>query len=85
MSEAVMVTLTIHYVDGSEDRFAFPRQGQSYDVVSRFEQVGQKNLLLLDVGDRLIAVPLSSIKSIEVSPPPEKLPPYAVRNVRVAT
>ena len=72
--------MTIHYLDGSQLDLRFPKQVKSDDSVSvRLERVLDKDVLLLEVDGALMVVPFSSIKYLQVSPAPNKLPDYVIK------
>ncbi len=57
----------------------------SYNIVGLMKEALDSNHLLLEMQDKVLIIPFQSIKSIEFSPPPEKLPEYALRNVRIVS
>ena len=72
--------MTIHYLDGSKLDLRFPRQVKSDDSVSvRLDRVLEKELLLVEVDGALMIVPFTSIKYLQVSPAPPKLPDYVIK------
>jgi hypothetical protein len=72
--------VTIHYMDGTKAHLRFPKQVKSDDSVSvRLERVLDKDALLLEVDGSLMIVPFSSIKYLQVSPAPNKLPDYVIK------
>ena len=76
------VNLTIRFVDGTESRFAFTREEDLRGSLARIEKALAANVVVLELEDRVVAIPFHNIKSIEVVPPPAILPDYAVTNVR---
>jgi hypothetical protein len=76
--------LKIRYNDGRTQRFEYERAGEAMSNVAKLIQEGlQLGVLLLQLPDpdRLLAVPFTSIHSIEVVPPPPKLPSLVIKVV----
>ena len=77
--------LTIHYVNGTKQKFEFPQQpDETLSGAARTKELLAGNQLILELEDRILIIPFQSIQAIELSPPPEKLPTTAIRNVRLA-
>ena len=76
--------MTVQLVDGSVRRFRFSSDG-SDDVTlgSRIEKALQTQDLVVELGDQLLVIPMHSILTIEVTPPPPKLPAVAIRNAQL--
>jgi hypothetical protein len=83
MIDKAKSTLTIRFVNGSEQRFEFTRLEESLSVAQRFQDVLSANQLLLELEDRLMVVPFQNILAVEVSPPPPKVRGNVLRNVRL--
>ena len=83
MSEGRKVRFIIRYVDGTKHKFEYIQEEDRLDTASRIQQALSANQVLLDLGDRILIVPFQNIKSIEISPPPAKLPGTAVRGVQL--
>ena len=76
--------LKIRYTDGRTQRFEYERAGETMANVAKVIQEGlQLGILLLQLPDpdRLMAIPFTSIHSIEVVPPPPKLPSLVIKVV----
>jgi len=72
--------MTIHYMDGTQLDLRFPKQVKSDDSVGvRLERLLDNNVLMLEVDGALMVVPFSSIKYLQVSPAPGKLPDYVIK------
>ncbi len=82
MNEDKKGYLTIRYVNGTKQKFEYIRQGDTANIASNIREVLNANQLLLELGDRVLIVPFQNVQSIELSPPPVKLPPIAIKNVR---
>jgi hypothetical protein len=85
MNEVTKGILTIRYVNGTEQKFEFTRarEDQAGLVGSRIQELLSAKQIILELEDRALIIPVHTIQSIEVSPLPVKLPPNAIRNVRV--
>ena len=79
--------MAIRYTDGTEQTFEYDRLGDEYkhNIVGLIKEALNSNHLLLEMQDKVLIIPFQSVKSIEFSPPPEKLPEYALRNVRIVS
>lgn len=78
-------TLIVRYMDGTEQLYLFPGQdADPFTMAERIQEVLKARHLLLEVEGRLVIIPFQNVKAIEVSPPPEKLPPNVIRNVEFA-
>jgi hypothetical protein len=73
--------LTIRYINGTEEKFEFDRLEEEYSIVAHIKEALKENQLLLELEDRLIVIPYQSILSLDISPPPAKLPATALRKV----
>jgi hypothetical protein len=75
--------LTIYFNDGNQIAFAFERQTDITLIVQLMKEALDKQLLVVELEDRVMAIPFSSVQRLEVRPRPEKLPPYAIRGARL--
>ena len=83
MNDAVKGTMTIRYVNGTEQKFEYTREENALNIASRIQDALSANQVLLELEDRVMIIPFQSILSMEVSPLPAKLPPNVIRNVRL--
>lgn len=83
MTDEVKGTLTIRFVNGSEQEFEFTRLEESLSVGQSIQDALSANQLLLELEDRLMVVPFQNILTIEVSPPPPHVRGNVLRNVRL--
>ena len=81
MNRADKGILTIRYVNGSEEKFEYNRFEDEYSIAAHIKEALRENHLLLDLEDRLVVIPYQSILSLDISPPPTKLPTTALRKV----
>ena len=78
------VTLTITFTNGSVQKYEYPRGSQDDPKLASMVETALKAPQLLLAGERsLVVIPMSSILSIEISPPPAKLPGYAIKGVQL--
>ena len=83
MNESTKGILTVRYMNRTEQKSEYTRTEDVLNVASRIQELLKGNQLLLELEDRFLIIPLSNTQSIEVSPPPVKLPPNTLRNVRL--
>jgi hypothetical protein len=83
MAENRKARMIVRYVDGQSNKIVFSQAIADLHAMKRIEEAMQANCLLLEMEDRVLVIPMHQIKSIEVSPPPDKLPKYAIRGVSI--
>lgn len=83
MVDKAKSTLTIRFVNGSEQKFEFTHLEESLSIAQRVQDALNANQLLLELEDRLLVVPFQNILTVEVSPPPPKVRGNVLRNVRL--
>ncbi len=83
MNDGTKRILTIRYINGNEEKFEFTRQGDTHSIAAQIKDALSANQIILELGDRVLIVPFQNIQSIEITPPPDKLPANALRNVRI--
>jgi hypothetical protein len=82
MSETV--TLIIHFNDGTKKTFSFPRVAKdTSNVVTKIDKFLDSPNVILELNRELVIIPTSSIKYIQVSPKPLKLPSTAIPNASI--
>ncbi len=82
MSDEKKGTITITYLDGTEQVFRYDRKGDEYTAGGQIKEAMKERMLILDLDDRALFIPYDSIKSIEISPKPVKLPTLSLENVK---
>ncbi|WP_413167527.1 hypothetical protein ACL6C3_12705 [Capilliphycus salinus ALCB114379] len=81
--ESRSVRLTIRYINGQSDCFEFDSpQEEKARLASYIERVLSSKELMLELGDRLLVIPMENVQIIELSPVPLKLPDTVIRHVR---
>jgi hypothetical protein len=81
MNSAGKGILTIRYVNGLEEKFEYDRFEDEYSIAAHIKEALRESQLLLELEDRLIVIPYQSILSLDISPPPAKLPATVLRKV----
>lgn len=85
MVEQSMGILVIRFMDGAEERFEYARLPQDdVNLVARIEEALDAKHLIVEVEGKLIVYPFHSIKAIEVSPVPAKLPRIVMKKAHFA-
>lgn len=85
MKPTTIVDLTIRYINGDEQHFAFtPEAGvaERANLASRLHRSFSADPIVIELADRVLFIPLQNVKNIELSPVPSKLPEGALLNVR---
>ena len=82
MNELLKFTLLVEYVGGGQEKFEIEVPGEDMPVISRLDQIMKAGVVAMETGDGLAVIPVSSIKRLEITPVPPKLPAYVVRNAR---
>ncbi len=72
--------LTVHYTDGTEQRFEYGRAKEDVNLAGVVEEALKSNQLVVELQDRMLVIPMQNVKTVEVSPPPSKLPRFVIRN-----
>jgi hypothetical protein len=85
MTEQDTGILVIRFVDGTEEKLEYARLPQDeVNLAARIEEALNAKHLAVEVEGKLIVYPFHSIKAIEVSPAPEKLPRIVMKKARFA-
>lgn len=83
MNQETKNFLTIRYTNGTEEKFEFVVQEKSSSMATRIQDALSANQLVLELEDRVLIVPFQNIQYMEVMPLPDKLPPIALKGVRL--
>ena len=85
MGEESKGKMVVRFMDGTEERFEYARLPQDdVNLAGRIQEALDAKHLLIEVEGKLIVYPVHSIKAIEVSPVPEKLPRIVMQKARFA-
>lgn len=88
MSDENRGIMTIRYVNGTEQKFEYARFKDDSSIssaASRIQDILKANQILFELEDRFLIIPLQNVLSIEVSPPPVKVPQNTLKDVRLIT
>ncbi len=84
MNEEVIVRMTVKLVNGSEENYEFPRQIVDESLLAKkIQDALEAQHLIIDLESKVQIIPIHNILSIEVTPPPKKLPPYTIKEARL--
>jgi len=76
--------MTVHFMDGSQMRFTFPKQVEHESSVPvRLERMLEKSVLLIEADGSLLAIPTSSVKYMRSYPAPGGLPDYVIKQASI--
>lgn len=67
-------TMTIHFNDGANLSFEFPKQADRMAVTAKAEKLLSAPNLTVEADGTVILIPLTSVKYVQVFPAPEVLP-----------
>jgi hypothetical protein len=74
--------ITVTFNDGTVQTYAVTEQQLSgLQMASRVKAMMEASMVALELEDRLVMLPMSNIRMIEVSPSPNKLPDTVLRQV----
>ena len=80
MNEEVIVRMTIKFINGNEEHYEFPRQIVDEVIIGKkIQEALDAKHLIIDLKTKVQVIPIHNILSIEITPPPLKLPPNAVK------
>ena len=71
--------LHIHFNDGDRLEVSFPEQGDSQTIATRVQKALEALTLAVEVEGQLYAIPVTSIKYLQLSPAPDTLPDTVIR------
>jgi len=80
MSDEVIVRMTVKFINGSEENYEFPRQIVDEAILAKkIQEALESQHLVIDLKSKVQIIPIHNILSIEITPPPLKFPPNAIR------
>lgn len=84
MSDEVIVRMTVKFIDGSQENYEFPRQIIDESLLAqKIQDALDAKHLIIDLESKVQITPIHNILSIEITPPPLKLPPNAIKEARL--
>ncbi len=76
--------LTVHYLDGTSETFSFAKQAvDQFDMMNRLHTAMTSDRIVIEANERLHIIPVTSIKRVEFSPLPEKLPQGIIKGANL--
>ena len=83
MSDTQKCSMIIHFNDGSNKLFEFraPVGDSDANLAARLKEALDARHLVLEADGALVVIPVESIKYLQSSPAPKKLPVYAIKGV----
>jgi len=84
MNDKQKRSMIIHFNDGSKKLFEFPAPVSDGDanLAARLKEALDARYLLLEANGALLVIPVESIKYLQSTPAPKKLPAFALTGVR---
>ena len=84
MAGAPTISCSIWFVDGESLKFRFPLAATTeFEVLKNVEKGLANRSIAVQLEGRLIIIPLTSIRTIELSPVPKKMPAGVIKNARI--
>ena len=84
MSDNVEVRMKITFSNGTEENYSFPRQSNDeYQVAKHIKEAMSEKFLAIELENKLQLIPFHNVVSIEVTPPPVKLPAHCLKGVKL--
>jgi len=75
----IKVQMTIKFINGSEEKYQFPRQLVDEAIIAqKIQDALEAKHLIIDLKSKVQIIPIHNIMSIEITPPPDKLPPNTI-------
>jgi hypothetical protein len=76
--------LTLHFNNGEKIHFSFPTQikNSTAAVVEGMKKIMESDKFVIEADGRLLVIPWTSIRQIEVSPVPPALPFFAIKGAK---
>lgn len=83
MNEEHEMIVTIHLIDGEELKFAIsPSEAKQIGVSDDIENALQRNSMAIEMDNKLIVIPYTNVRYIEVDPAPASLPLSIITGAR---
>lgn len=84
MSDEVIVQMTIKFINGGQENYEFPRQVIDESIITKkIQEALDSKHLIIDLGSKVQVFPIHNILSIEIKPPPVKLPLNAIKEAKL--
>ena len=82
VSKSEMYTLILTYTDGTRERFRFPAQVDKFAIAGLMEKLMRSAVVSMQLTNRLLVIPTSNIRSVELFPVPDTLPDVVLHSVK---
>ena len=80
MGDKVIVRMTVKYINGSEENYEFPRQIVDVSIITKkIQEALESKYLIIDLKSKIQLILTHNILSIEITPPPLKLPSTTIK------
>jgi len=84
MSDDVIVRMTVKFINGSEEHYEFPRQLVDESIITKkIQEALDSRHLIIDLNSKVQFFPMNNVLSIEITPPPVKLPSNTIRDAKL--
>jgi hypothetical protein len=80
-----LVSLTVFFLDGTKATFRYPRQSgtDAATILANIKRAIDADKLVLEADGDLLVIPFKSVKYVQVSPAPARLPTGILRQAHV--
>lgn len=75
--------MVIHFTDGTKVTFRYPKLKDTSTLATKVKKALELDKIVVQTSGSLIVIPVSSIKYIQVSPPPDALPDGVFRDAEI--
>jgi len=77
--------LTIHFNNGAKLEFSFPTQikNSTAAVIEGMKKIMDSDKFVIEADGRILVIPWTSIRQLEVSPVPAALPFFAIKGAKI--
>ena len=84
MRDEVIVRMTVKFINGSEEKYEFPRQVvDESNIAKKIQEALDSKHLIIDLSSKVQIFPIHNILSIEITPPPVKFPSNTIRDAKL--
>jgi hypothetical protein len=77
--------MIIHFMDGTKIVFKYPKltDKEASTIASKVKKALDQDKIVVQTYDSMIVMPVSNIKYIQVTPPPDALPDGILKNAEI--
>jgi hypothetical protein len=82
---AKIAHMIIHFMDGTKIVFKYPKltDKEASTIASKVKKALDQDKIVVQTFDSMIVMPVSNIKYIQVTPPPDALPDGIFKNAEI--